>query len=181
VNVQVSDSIVGTRLLAMGKRKAAVDGPAQPARGAPSKPHGKPPSSASDIDAIFGKLGAAKPAPAASEPPTADRKRRTRADGVAPPSATGAKSPAKKSRKSRDAGEPAEERSVPSSFAPPDRAERAGWVDDGLGGVHNSEGWTGRKTEDGFRIFKTRLLQTTKRKKSGGTPLCPFDCDCCYV
>lgn len=51
------------------------------------------------------------------------------------------------------------------------------WVDDGLGGIYNGEGWTGRKTMDGSRIFKTHLL---KVGEGGGTPRCPFDCDCCF-
>eukprot|EP00746_Dinoflagellata_sp_MGD_P168451 gnl/MRDRNA2_/MRDRNA2_99935_c0_seq1.p1 gnl/MRDRNA2_/MRDRNA2_99935_c0~~gnl/MRDRNA2_/MRDRNA2_99935_c0_seq1.p1 ORF type:complete len:189 (-),score=66.82 gnl/MRDRNA2_/MRDRNA2_99935_c0_seq1:150-716(-) len=51
------------------------------------------------------------------------------------------------------------------------------WVDDGLGGVYNSEGWTGRRTDDNFRIFKAHLL---KVGSGGGTPQCPFDCQCCF-
>lgn len=52
------------------------------------------------------------------------------------------------------------------------------WVDDGLGGVYNSEGFTGR-TEDGCRIFKAHVIQ--HRPDAGRTELCPFDCDCCYM
>mmetsp|Transcript_142823 Transcript_142823/g.397845 ORF Transcript_142823/g.397845 Transcript_142823/m.397845 type:complete len:253 (+) Transcript_142823:61-819(+) len=52
------------------------------------------------------------------------------------------------------------------------------WVNDGLGGVYNKEGWTGRKTPgDKLRIFKAHLLQVGA---GGGTPLCPFDCECCF-
>ncbi|CAB9528408.1 expressed unknown protein [Seminavis robusta] len=51
------------------------------------------------------------------------------------------------------------------------------WVNDGLGGRFNSEGYTGR-VEDGMKIFKTHLLQSTK---SGSTPDCPFDCNCCFI
>jgi hypothetical protein len=51
------------------------------------------------------------------------------------------------------------------------------WVDDGLGGVYNKEGYTGR-VEDGVRVFKAHLL---RKPKSGQTPLCPFDCDCCFI
>jgi Eukaryotic protein of unknown function (DUF1764) len=51
------------------------------------------------------------------------------------------------------------------------------WVDDGLGGVYNNEGYTGR-VEDGVRVFKAHLL---RKPKSGGTPDCPFDCDCCFI
>lgn len=51
------------------------------------------------------------------------------------------------------------------------------WVDDGLGGVYNNEGYTGR-VEDGVRVFKAHLL---RKPQSGGTPECPFDCDCCFI
>lgn len=51
------------------------------------------------------------------------------------------------------------------------------WIDDGLGGKYNSEGYTGR-IEDGMKIFKTHLLQSNK---SGTTPECPFDCSCCFI
>mmetsp|Transcript_15169 Transcript_15169/g.22620 ORF Transcript_15169/g.22620 Transcript_15169/m.22620 type:complete len:81 (-) Transcript_15169:234-476(-) len=52
------------------------------------------------------------------------------------------------------------------------------WVDDGLGGIYNNEGWTGRRTSgDGLRIFKTHLL---KIGDGGGTPQCPWDCQCCF-
>ncbi|GAB5363582.1 hypothetical protein AAMO2058_000896000 [Amorphochlora amoebiformis] len=51
------------------------------------------------------------------------------------------------------------------------------WIDDGLGGVYDKEGFTGRKTGDGMRIFKALH---SKNKNGGGTPLCPFNCDCCY-
>jgi len=50
------------------------------------------------------------------------------------------------------------------------------WIDDGLGGVYDQEGWTGRKTGDGLRIFKGLH---SKNKGGGGTPLCPIDCECC--
>ncbi|KAI0048348.1 DUF1764-domain-containing protein [Auriscalpium vulgare] len=35
-----------------------------------------------------------------------------------------------------------------------------------------------RKTEEGFSIFKEDELDI--RPEAGGTPLCPFDCDCCF-
>ncbi|GHJ83861.1 hypothetical protein NliqN6_0263 [Naganishia liquefaciens] len=35
-----------------------------------------------------------------------------------------------------------------------------------------------RKTEEGFFIFKEAELGI--RPESGDTPLCPFDCDCCF-
>jgi Eukaryotic protein of unknown function (DUF1764) len=51
------------------------------------------------------------------------------------------------------------------------------WVDDGLGGRHNSEGYTGR-VEDGVKIFKAHILS---KPGAGSTPQCPFDCDCCFI
>ena len=51
------------------------------------------------------------------------------------------------------------------------------WVDDGLGGKYNSEGYTGR-IEDGVKVFKTHLLQSST---SGSTADCPFDCNCCFI
>jgi Eukaryotic protein of unknown function (DUF1764) len=51
------------------------------------------------------------------------------------------------------------------------------WVDDGLGGRHNSEGYTGR-IEDGVKVFKAHVLS---KPGAGTTPLCPFDCDCCFI
>lgn len=156
----------------MVKRRHESDGGRAPASG------GAPPAATestarprreratSAIDDIFGKLGEAK-AKAGAAPSTL--------------AAAGDDKGSKPAKRRRVKGEPVPERAAPSAFAPPDRAERAGWVDDGLGGVHDKDGWTGRRTEEGMRIFKTRLLQPTKKKVSGGTPLCPFDCDCCYI
>jgi len=52
------------------------------------------------------------------------------------------------------------------------------WVDDGLGGVFNKEGYTGRKDKDGMKVFKAHLFN---QSTFGNTPLCPFDCKCCYI
>lgn len=51
------------------------------------------------------------------------------------------------------------------------------WVDDGLGGKYNHEGYTGR-VEDGVKVFKAHVLN---RPGSGQTKDCPFDCDCCFI
>lgn len=51
------------------------------------------------------------------------------------------------------------------------------WVDDGLGGKFNKEGYTGR-VEDGIKIFKHHILN---KPKSGQSKDCPFDCDCCFI
>lgn len=58
-------------------------------------------------------------------------------------------------------------------------SEKSGtkWIDDGLGGVYNSEGFTGR-VEDGVKVFKAHVL---RRDNAGQSPDCPFDCDCCYI
>ena len=51
------------------------------------------------------------------------------------------------------------------------------WVDDGLGGIYNKEGYTGR-VEDGVKIFKRHILN---KPGAGSTDLCPFDCNCCFI
>mmetsp|Transcript_12242 Transcript_12242/g.16010 ORF Transcript_12242/g.16010 Transcript_12242/m.16010 type:complete len:133 (+) Transcript_12242:72-470(+) len=51
------------------------------------------------------------------------------------------------------------------------------WVNDGLGGVYNPEGFTGR-VEDGVKVFKSHIL---RKPNSGNTAQCPFDCDCCFI
>ena len=52
------------------------------------------------------------------------------------------------------------------------------WIDDGLGGVFNKEGFTGRQTDDGMKIFKAHLFND---KAFGKTKECPFDCQCCFI
>ena len=52
------------------------------------------------------------------------------------------------------------------------------WVDDGLGGKFNNDGWTGRRDEGGLKIFKAHLFNN---KDFGNTRDCPFDCSCCYI
>lgn len=51
------------------------------------------------------------------------------------------------------------------------------WVDDGLGGKYNKEGFTGR-VEDGVKVFKRHILN---KPGAGTTADCPFDCDCCFI
>ena len=51
------------------------------------------------------------------------------------------------------------------------------WVDDGLGGKFNREGFTGR-VEDGVKVFKAHVLN---KPSAGSTKDCPFDCDCCFI
>ena len=51
------------------------------------------------------------------------------------------------------------------------------WVDDGLGGIFNKDGFTGRKDE-GMKIYKAHLMN---ERNFGNTPDCPFDCKCCYI
>lgn len=52
------------------------------------------------------------------------------------------------------------------------------WMDDGLGGVYNEEGYTGR-VEDGVRIFKAHVI--ARAESSGQSKDCPFDCRCCFI
>lgn len=53
------------------------------------------------------------------------------------------------------------------------------WVDDGLGGIFNSDGYTGRRDGDsGLKVYKAHLFN---KKGFGQTKDCPFDCDCCYI
>ena len=57
--------------------------------------------------------------------------------------------------------------------------DKGEWAKDGLGGVFDKEGFTGR-TEDGsgYKIFKAHLFN---KKGFGTTKDCPFDCDCCFI
>ncbi len=60
-----------------------------------------------------------------------------------------------------------------------ERLQSGEWVDDGLGGKFNSEGFTGRRDEhSGFKVYKAHLFN---KKGFGTTSQCPFDCDCCYI
>eukprot|EP00587_Corethron_hystrix_P010659 CAMPEP_0113301306 /NCGR_PEP_ID=MMETSP0010_2-20120614/2589_1 /TAXON_ID=216773 ORGANISM="Corethron hystrix, Strain 308" /NCGR_SAMPLE_ID=MMETSP0010_2 /ASSEMBLY_ACC=CAM_ASM_000155 /LENGTH=140 /DNA_ID=CAMNT_0000154905 /DNA_START=64 /DNA_END=486 /DNA_ORIENTATION=- /assembly_acc=CAM_ASM_000155 len=52
------------------------------------------------------------------------------------------------------------------------------FVDDGLGGVYDKEGYTGRTTDDGMKIFKAHLFN---KESFGSKKDCPFDCDCCFI
>ena len=92
-----------------------------------------------------------------------DKKKKKADDAAAAKKAESAKKAFKKASKSGKA-----------------KAEELGgdWVDDGLGGVYNSEGFTGR-VEDGVRVFKAHVIQQSA--DAGQTDLCPFDCKCCYM
>ena len=52
------------------------------------------------------------------------------------------------------------------------------WATDGLGGVFNGEGFTGRRDDGGHRVFKAHLMN---KKGFGQSPDCPFDCNCCFI
>ena len=54
---------------------------------------------------------------------------------------------------------------------------RKDWVDDGLGGKYNKEGYTGR-VEEGIKIFKRHILN---KPGAGNSKDCPFDCECCFI
>ena len=51
------------------------------------------------------------------------------------------------------------------------------WASDGMGGIFNGEGFTGR-TVDGGRVFKAHLMN---REGFGQSVDCPFDCQCCFI
>ena len=55
--------------------------------------------------------------------------------------------------------------------------QKGEWANDGLGGVFDKEGFTGR-VEDGQKVFKAHLFN---KKGFGTTKDCPFDCDCCFI
>lgn len=50
--------------------------------------------------------------------------------------------------------------------------------DDSHEWVGKGEKKKARYTEDGLKIYTLNELGINS--KSGGTPLCPFDCDCCH-
>jgi Eukaryotic protein of unknown function (DUF1764) len=54
------------------------------------------------------------------------------------------------------------------------------WVDDGLGGIYNHEGYTGRTSDDGMKIYKAHVI-SKNIKNAGQTKDCPFDCNCCFI
>lgn len=51
------------------------------------------------------------------------------------------------------------------------------WMDDGLGGKFDREGFTGR-VESGVKVFKAHVLN---KPGFGQSKDCPFDCDCCFI
>jgi len=57
------------------------------------------------------------------------------------------------------------------------KIQKGEWASDGLGGIFDADGWTGR-TESGMKIYKHHLFN---KKNAGKTKDCPFDCDCCYI
>lgn len=80
----------------------------------------------------------------------------------------------KQHKAAQSAAEPPEKRATAAKV---EGSEVAGWVNDGLGGKFNTEGFTGR-VEDGVKIFKAHVLS---KPNAGQTADCPFDCDCCYI
>lgn len=58
---------------------------------------------------------------------------------------------------------------------------RAGPPTDDLGLLLRNKQRNRRTTEDGYKIYKFKEIQDVlKIGQGGGTPLCPFDCDCCF-
>ncbi|CAI7752724.1 unnamed protein product [Closterium sp. NIES-53] len=43
----------------------------------------------------------------------------------------------------------------------------------------DAESKAGKRTEEGYRVYKEEELGWNK-KSAGGTALCPFDCECCF-
>ena len=76
------------------------------------------------------------------------------------------------------------ERSANKKILKGDRSDtnaikRGEWVDDGLGGVFDKDGFTGRREQgSNFKIYKAHLMN---RKGFGQSEDCPFDCDCCFI
>ena len=72
--------------------------------------------------------------------------------------------------------------SRPPSTATTDtgRTKTSEWVNDGLGGIYNHEGYTGRTSEDGMKIFKAHVI-SKNIQNAGQTKDCPFDCNCCFI
>mmetsp|Transcript_4621 Transcript_4621/g.5669 ORF Transcript_4621/g.5669 Transcript_4621/m.5669 type:complete len:213 (-) Transcript_4621:831-1469(-) len=59
------------------------------------------------------------------------------------------------------------------------KIRRGEWANDGLGGVFDVDGFTGRKQEGtGYKIYKAHLFN---KEGFGNTKDCPFDCKCCYI
>jgi hypothetical protein len=77
----------------------------------------------------------------------------------------------------REAKKRQEKKKPVSSRQELDKLKKHDWVDDGLGGRFNKDGFTGRR-EDGVRVYKAHVLN---KKDFGNSPDCPFDCDCCYI
>ena len=55
--------------------------------------------------------------------------------------------------------------------------KRKGAGREGRAFVAPAPGQPRKRTEEGFRIFHESELRLGG---GGGTPLCPFDCDCCF-
>lgn len=67
-----------------------------------------------------------------------------------------------------------DEKPAVSHPPPPPRVQ--GSKDDLFG---TEDGKSRKRTEEGYVIYTEDELGFNK-KNAGGTPLCPFDCDCCY-
>lgn len=81
------------------------------------------------------------------------------------------------SRKEQTAGKCRNQKGQESQKSNTRGIEKGQWVDDGLGGKYDDEGFTGRR-EDGIKVFKAHVMQ---KPNAGRTEKCPFDCDCCFV
>jgi len=61
------------------------------------------------------------------------------------------------------------------------KIKRPGPPEDDLGLLVNQKQRSRFKTSDGFNIYKwEEVKKELKIGIGGGTPLCPFDCECCF-
>lgn len=69
-------------------------------------------------------------------------------------------------------------KSITAAAAITTKEAKDSWATDGLGGVFNGEGYTGRRDDGGHRVFKAHLMN---KEGFGSSPDCPFDCNCCFI
>ena len=207
------------------KRAAEAHGAGTPADAAPAstpsaaKPEAKSTAgvksgaAASEIDDIFGAATSARAGTDSHPQPAAKRLKTDTPGSSASTSTPGASTSTKKKKSKLQAGEVAGGRSNSSSSKPRGEGASAenplgsasvnstpgpGWKDDGLGGVHDTSGFTNRvlRGKDGaggeisggggggggggLKIYKAHLIPERDKKGAGTTPQCPFDCDCCF-
>ncbi|CAO1621251.1 unnamed protein product [Jaminaea pallidilutea] len=83
-----------------------------------------------------------------------------------------ASGPGKRTKKSRDEAPPTMGRPTPA------KGKKAVGGDADLAGFMDSRGSKRGRTEEGYAIYSAEELKISKG--AGDTPLCPFDCTCCF-